>query len=208
MNLFVSPQQYQEAFNCPSCLAYANQRWSGAYYSQLLRSDESFAVAQCDHCGELSYWLSDSMIYPESHEFEHPSEDLGESIIKIYNEASVIAVKSPRGAAALLRLAIQKICVELGGKGKNLNEDIKKLVSEGLSPKVQMMLDYVRVIGNNAVHPGLISIDDDYNSVKILSSLLNEIAKEMITKPRELEELYNSLPKEVRESINKRDGKV
>ncbi|WP_415663473.1 DUF4145 domain-containing protein [Vibrio taketomensis] len=42
-----------------------------------------------------------------------------------------------------------------------MNNDIKELVSEGLSPKIQQALDSLRVVGNNAVHPGQINIDDN-----------------------------------------------
>ena len=78
-----------------------------------------------------------------------------------YNEARTILGRSPRGAAALLRLAIQKLCKHLGQSGANINGDIKALVAAGLPPKVQEALDTVRVIGNESVHPGQIDIRDD-----------------------------------------------
>lgn len=147
------------------------------------------------------------MIHPESGGFPPANIDLGAEIIADYLEAASISVKSPRGAAALLRLSIQKLCKDLGESGNNINNDIASLVRKGLHPKIQQMLDYVRVVGNDAVHPGQIDLKDDPGIVVILANLLNNIAEEMISKPREIDELYNSLPQEKLEGIKARDKK-
>jgi hypothetical protein len=91
------------------------------------------------------------MIFPSALPAEPPNLDLPNDIIDDYEEAREIANKSPRGAAALLRLAIQKLCKHLGQPGKNINDDIKALVAAGLPPKVQEALDIVRVVGNDSV---------------------------------------------------------
>lgn len=83
-----------------------------------------------------------------------PHSDAPESIRIDYEEARAVFGSSPRSSAALLRLAIQKICIELGLPGKNLNEDISKLVEKGLPVRIQQSLDIVRVVGNEQVHPG------------------------------------------------------
>lgn len=80
-----------------------------------------------------------------------------------------------------------------GRKGKNINEDIANLVKSGLPLKVKQSLDIVRVIGNNAVHPGQIDLTDDVDTASKLFVLLNIIADVMITQPREVDKLFNSL---------------
>ena len=114
--------------------------------------------------------------YPNRGNAPSPNPDMPEDVKIDYEEAASISTQYPRGAAALLRLAIQKLCIPLGGKGKNINEDIQTLVSNGLPITVQQALDVVRVVGNNAVHPGQINVDDQ-EVVGKLFSLINECVK-------------------------------
>ena len=98
------------------------------------------------------------MIYPFNGSAPLPNPDLPEDIKEDFEETRNIVELSPRGAVALLRLAVQKLCKELGEKGEHINTDIKNLVSKGLPEKMQKALDSVRVVGNNAVHPGQIDL--------------------------------------------------
>ena len=145
------------------------------------------------------------MIYPRSLPVSDPNKDMPHEIKKLYIEAATIFQDSPRASAALLRLGIENLCHELGEEG-TLNECIAALVQKGINTKIKLALDYCRVIGNNAVHPGQIDLEDDSNKVFILFDLVNDIADEMITKPREMQEKYSSLPASVRKGIEKRDS--
>jgi len=123
-----------------------------------------------------------------------------------YEEAARIYVKSPRGAAALLRLSIQKLMSHLGQSGKNINDDIAALVATGLPQKIQQALDVVRVTGNNAVHPGQL----DANDIKVaeqLFPLVNVIVEYQISLPNRIQEMYDALPNGTRNAIEKRDEK-
>ena len=75
-----------------------------------------------------------------------------------YEGASKILNLSPRGAAALFRLAIQKLCKEFGENGDNIYADIGSLVKKGLSPLAQKALDSMRVFGNESLHPGKLNL--------------------------------------------------
>jgi Domain of unknown function (DUF4145) len=144
------------------------------------------------------------MLYPDSGRAPQPNADLPESVKFLYLEAAAVSTKSPRGAAALLRLAIQLLCKELGEKGENINEDIANFVKKGLPQRVQQALDIVRVTGNNAVHPGQIDVDDPEVAGKLFD-LLNVIAEYMLSMPGRINTLYSSLPEEALEQIQKRD---
>jgi hypothetical protein len=161
---------------------------------------------ECAHCREYTLWHLEKMILPSTGGAMMPNNDLPEDVKFDYEEARTILNKSPRGATALLRLAIQKLCIHLGEKGKNINEDIGNLGKNGLPLKVQQSLDIVRVVGNNAVHPGQIDLIDDIDTASKLFVLLNIIADVMITQPSEVDKLFNSLPANQLAGIKQRDG--
>lgn len=164
-------------------------------------------VSRCYNCKDIAVWIFDKLVYPKQGEAPSPNSDLPLDILRDYNEASVILDYSPRGAAALIRLAIQKLCKELGQSGKDINKDIGGLVQNGLDPRVQKALDAVRVIGNNAVHPGQIDLKDDKATAESLFRLLNLIADKMISEPKHVDEVYSTLPEGALKAIKERDKK-
>lgn len=137
-----------------------------------------------------------------------PNPDLPSEVLRDYEEAGRIVSESPRGAAALLRLAIQKLCVVLGEIGEKIDDDIKSLVKKGLTPMVQQALDAVRVIGNESVHPGTLDLKDDRDTAMRLFSLVNIIAEQMVSNPKHVQELYDKLPESKRKAIEKRDQRT
>lgn len=207
---YTAPKLQSPAFNCPHCEAYANQYWSGTYFNNRTGGYGTISelyFSLCTHCSKYSLWLKQKMIYPSTGGAALPNNDLPEDVKIDYEEARTILNQSPRGATALLRLAIQKLCIHLGEKGKNINEDIGNLVKKGLPVKVQQSLDIVRVIGNHAVHPGQIDLTDDIDTASKLFMLINIIAEVMITQPKEVDNLFNSLPVNQLAGIKQRDGK-
>lgn len=210
---YIPPTKGAKAFNCPNCRIFAKQSWyhlRGAEREDgfgLQREDNRFLISYCESCGFPTIWDKNGIIYPAYSIAENPNPDLPDEIKSDYNEARDIVDKSPRGASALLRLCIQKLCSYLGQSGNNINDDIKELVKNGLPPKVQEALDSVRVIGNEAVHPGTLNIKDDREIALKLFKLVNFIAQKTITEPKEIDEIYSSLPKDKIDGIKKRDGK-
>jgi Domain of unknown function (DUF4145) len=208
---YVLPARELDAFNCANCHVYCRQVWfhmqgserADGFGSQF--KDQRFLVSQCDRCRYPTIWLGEKMIFPNTGGAEPPSPDLPADIKNDYEEARSILAASPRGSAALLRLAIQKLCSHLGQPGKNINDDIAALVSARLPPRVQEALDSVRVIGNEAVHPGSIDLRDNRAVAGALFKLINFIATKMIAEPNEIGSIYGSLPKEKLDAIVKRD---
>ncbi len=108
-----------------------------------------------------------------------PNSKLPKEIKDIYEEAQKVAVYSPRSAAALLRLAIKDLIIQMGGTGKNLDYDVANLIKQkGIPQEIASGLQYVNIIGDNAELPGLIRMDENDKAPVIvkLFSLLNLLA--------------------------------
>lgn len=165
-------------------------------------------VSQCYNCKKVAVWVYRTLIYPEAKQGALPNPDLPDNIQADYEEARSICAKSPRGAAALLRLCIQKLCKHLGETGSDINKDIGRLVSKGLNPTIKNALDIVRVIGNESVHPGVMDLKDDQATATQLFGLVNLIAEQMITVPKHVAGLYGQLPEAKRKAIDVRDAKI
>ena len=170
-------------------------------------SAHNIFLSKCYNCKKFAVWIHDRLLFPPMRHGVHPNLDLPEDVLHDYEEAQSIVDLSPRGAAALLRLCIQKLCINLGEKGKKLDDDIASLVAKGLNPLVQKSLDIVRVIGNESVHPGVMDLKDDRDTATTLFGLVNAITDQMITHPKTIETMYGKLPEDKRAAIEKRDAK-
>ncbi|MFT6419975.1 MAG: hypothetical protein ACJAWP_000510 [Porticoccus sp.] len=205
-----SPEFSVKTFHCPNCSAYSKQRWafpSMNFEGVGVNADHNMGLTRCDNCEKYAIWVDQNLVFPIKLPGITPNPDLSDDIKADFDEARRILNDSPRGAAALLRLAVQKICIELGKKGKNINGDIAELVKEGLPPKIQQALDVVRVVGNNAVHPGSLDMKDNIETANKLFALVNLIAEVMISQPKHVEAMYDSLVSDrAKEAIQKRDG--
>jgi hypothetical protein len=220
---YVSPAFNLSAFNCPHCDAYSKMEWGKLSVNRFgSYRGTPVSTALCAHCNQSSYWVAEKtgvvsadvsedfsgrMIEPAITTAPMPHVEMPDAVKGDFEEARLIAGTSPRGAAALLRLCIQKLCVELGQKGKNINDDIAALVAAGLPLQVQQALDVVRVVGNNAVHPGEMSEDDLAEVCHSLFELVNHIVEDRIARPKQYAAMYERLPSKAKDGIELRDRK-
>lgn len=210
---YTPPSRGTKSFTCPHCgvlarqyhWGYQNEINGGTRYQEGNVSNAVFSANQCEHCGKFCLWVGAKLVYPDRGMAPLPNLEMPPEPKADYEEAAQIVGNSPRAAAALLRLAIQKLAVHLGGTGDNLNQDIGDLVAKGLPLQVQQALDVVRVIGNNSVHPGQIDANDAELAAQLFP-LVNIIVEYMIEMPKRTAALYKQLPESAKAAIAKRDS--
>lgn len=202
-----SPGLMNRAFHCPFCGVYAAQTWGSAWQDRGgMFCLDGMNAAVCGLCGEASLWVEDRMIYPLQKQGEPPHGDMPGDVLVIYNEARDVAPISRKSAAGLLRLALQMLVDELEPGRGTIDNKIGALVQKGLDPQVQKMMDVLRVVGNESVHPGQIDLEADGDFVPALFNVLNIIVEQVIARPKHIDELYAMLPEGKRDAIDRRDG--
>ncbi|WP_218000357.1 DUF4145 domain-containing protein [Sphingomonas soli] len=208
----------QSDFICPypDCRSYTIHHWGVMYaisrlvgastYSTRELEGAHITTAFCQSCERDVIFLDGKMVKPATSEAPPPAEDIPVEILNEYTEAAAILPGSPRGAAALLRLAVQKLLPLLGATKRDINDQIGELVAKQVvSRRVQQALDTMRVIGNEAVHPGTIDLKDDAATAMGLFRLLNFIIEKAISEPKHADEMFAKLPQGKVEAIARRD---
>ena len=210
---YIEPKKELIRYTCPHCntisqVEKTTHRFQSDLYDTgrgVMAIRNQLTIHKCQCCGKKIMWIGNDYVYPDI-VAEEPNPDMPEPVKQLYNEAGLIYNKSPRAACALLRLAIDRLCNELGETDRDINKNIGELVKKGLSSSVQKALDIVRVVGNKAVHPGQIAFDvDDKETAVALMKLVNMITERMITEPKEIDSMFEQLPESAKNAIENRD---
>jgi len=214
----VAPSHRAEAYHCPNCGVLARQLWAQAHHTDFEGATGFPAAAvyfaRCTNCRYVQVWVAYGagpgqnyrLVKPVAGGGPRPHVDMPPDVRADYEEARAIVAASARGACALLRLATQKLVNDhLQSEGGDLNDRIRRLVATGLPPLIQKSLDALRVIGNEAVHPGELDLRDDEEAASGLFMLLNVIVDDRITRPRQVAEMYAKLPAAKLDAIVRRD---
>lgn len=211
-------KEYSSSFNCPHCGSYAQHLWgipigvsipysSGRYGSREIH-EKGFIFSACTACHRECILFCGKLIYPHAVTAPLPHPDLPSDLAVDFEEARQISQASPRGAAALLRLVIQKLCPLIGADENTIDQMIAQLVREDkISLPVQKAMDSLRVIGNESVHPGTLDIRDNDAMAHSLFELVNFVVEKTISEPKKIEEIFSGLPSGKLDGIERRDSK-
>lgn len=217
----VAPCYRAESFNCPRCGAFAGMKWNDL---QLNSNDyASITFSTCAACQKPSVWIDDdddsrivptpglpmlgllggrqTLIFPHECVAPQAEDDMPNHIKLDFEEARLVFTHSPRAAAALLRLCVQKLCHELLGKKGDIHKQIGELVEMGLPPRVLKAFDTIRIFGNESVHPGTLDLNDTPEVALALFTLLNMAVRHCITEEKQLEAIRALTPENKRRDI-------
>jgi hypothetical protein len=211
-----TPAFRKESFTCPHCGAFAGMKW----YDLLLNSNDyaPIVLSCCAACSKPGVWTDDlendlslpmagvfgrkrTLIFPLKCAAPQAEDDMPEDVKIDFEEARQVFVHSPRAAAALLRLCVQKLCQELLGKKGDIHKQIGELVDKGLPSRVLKAFDTIRIFGNESVHPGTVNLNDTPEVALALFSLLNMAVRHCITEEKELEAIRALTPEAKRREI-------
>ena len=154
------------------------------------RDVQNVSISYCFNCNEICVWVLDQLVWPRCATDPEPKLHASPDVRRENEEASHTPDASPRGAAAFLRSAIEKLCKELGDREESPRPEVAPLFQEEVDARVQKVLDALRIIESNAVPPGRIGAGDTRAAAETLSGLVNLICEKMIIEPRHLQELY------------------
>lgn len=211
-----APGYREPSFICPSCGAFAGMQW----HDLLINSDAyaSLALSVCTACSKPSVWTDDlekgrynpmgglfgntrALIFPRLCVAPLAEPDMPDDVKIDFEEARQVYSHSPRAAAALLRLCVQKLCQELLGKKGDIHKQIGELVEKGLPSRVLKAFDTIRIFGNESVHPGTVNLNDTPDVALALFRLLNLAVRHCITEEKELEEIRALTPEAKRRDL-------
>lgn len=187
----------------------------GIYVSDIVAPPGSMSVvypvlfSSCMTCQKISVWMFGKLTFPAPMEFSPPT-DLPEECLSDFTEACAVAPHSARAGAALMRSCLENLLKKVTGKD-NPSDAIKKLVAEKQCDKtIQEAMDYVRVVGNKALHNAneipMLADDTGYH-FETLVSLIGYIVDDQITRPKKIKNVYSTLPETERTRIDRRDNK-
>jgi hypothetical protein len=174
-------------FICPHCERLTQHEWLDLWSRRgdQLVADTGFAASRFGGCGSHAIWGAE-LIYPPMPLRPFVEEDLPPEIRTDVHEARLILAVSPRASAALLRLALQKLCAQLGCPGESLEGDIANLVTRKGLPTSLLPLFQAACLRESQVAAGLIesSATRRAEEAAALLELIGLIVQGAISAPR------------------------
>lgn len=181
------------------------------YFGEDLPDNAHWNAARCVGCSELTFWRGEDLAYPlagmESLAEPHPA--LPNEAKGLLSEAIAVFPISRRAAAALCRAALESLLKEVIAPTLDKKLNLAGLINSQarrVTPELWKLLVAIRYVGNKTLHGAdgsdesvRIYLDENEDYVpRMLIEAVNRLAVELIEAPRLTDEIYQSLPDEVR----------
>lgn len=194
MNQATPPTFRASPFTCPHCGVLAQQSWAPmAAKNQPI--DPDIERSKCRNCNRHAYWAWEQLVAPAVPFGPPPNDDLQGPLLDVYQEARDVAGRSPRAAAALLRLLVERLVHELDGvghEGERLQVKVDRLRDDGkIDAGTYEAMLAVKIAGDGALHTGQIDTEaeDQGEVVVVLFGIVNHIVTSTRSLHREVEAL-------------------
>ncbi len=130
---YLAPEFEKSAFNCPSCDAYAMQKWKNIYYgfpSTRINLDRLKAPI-CSHCRNFSLWIDGKLLYPAIITAPLAHTDMPESVSEYYTALEFPPVKRRRVQASFAGAPVVSIAfLQFLRKQESSGDETGKRVSD------------------------------------------------------------------------------
>jgi hypothetical protein len=172
-------------------------------------------VSRCYNCKGFTVWVRDRLVFPVRGDeppdfvevdFEEVAEDVQETaedvqhddehvqnnaedveeVSEDFEEAAAVLNKSPRAAAALIRICIQNMMPLLKETGQNLDERVASLVRKGLEVEIQQAMEVLQVIRKNPGQENHVDLrDEPAIATRMFESLKEILERRMLKTPNQ-----------------------
>ena len=160
-------------------------------HSATTGTEAMLVIGRCLLCKKPSVHSMISTLLWPTDEGEMPSAnpDMPPEIRDYYEEARLTAARSPRSSMMLLRCCVEALLSDDRGYSGALYSRIDQLGEQGGSRQLLRALDFVRQLGNYAVHPSGINFDNAEN-LGLWFTLVNRIVEDFYSRDVLVEEAY------------------
>jgi hypothetical protein len=170
-------------------------------------------LAMCAACKRIAFYREGELVYPRlsAGGVEEPHPDMPEAAAALYVEASAVLPSSRRAAAALARASLEALLKEVD-ETPDVRRDLNTRIGElhdRINSGLWKVLTALRVVGNDALHGhdgALIAVYLDEGDAQVADAFfvaINQLVDELITRPRNAENLYALIVQGQRESAER-----
>jgi hypothetical protein len=132
-------------------------------------------VSNCHNCNGFAIWVAGRLGFPID------VEKTPEFVEGDFEQAAAILNNSPREAAALMRVCIQKLVPLLKQEGKSLNDYMSSLVRKGLEVEIRQAVEVLQVLRNETGQPTSLETQEDKEmALRFFDSLKAVLERRML----------------------------